>query len=99
MIVVVRIVLGILYAAAAAVAAVPMVVLLDLAGGGTGWGLCPEGLAGCHVGWLAGPELLLWLMAALFVLVGLIAAGHRALAALHRRAAATGRRGRVTTPR
>ena len=32
------------------VSAIPLLILLDLAGDGTGWGLCDEGLDSCRVG-------------------------------------------------
>ncbi|MEX2323440.1 MAG: hypothetical protein WEA29_06675 [Acidimicrobiia bacterium] len=40
------------------VALLPLVVLLDLAGGGTGMGLCEGGLASCRTSYFDGPELL-----------------------------------------
>lgn len=43
----VRLVLGVLIATMVMVAALPAVVLVDLASGGTGLGLCPSGLATC----------------------------------------------------
>jgi hypothetical protein len=42
----------------ALVALLPLVVLLDLAGGGTGLGLCEGGLASCRTSYFDGPELL-----------------------------------------
>ena len=51
-----------------AVALVPMLVLLDLAGGGDGWGLCRGGLTSCRAAYFEGPELLAALAVVLFLL-------------------------------
>lgn len=67
-----RVVLGALLLAIVAVAAVPLLVLLDLASGGTGWGLCPGGLSGCRTTYTAGPELAAALVVALFALVAAV---------------------------
>ncbi|HUG75375.1 MAG TPA: hypothetical protein VMM81_06865 [Acidimicrobiia bacterium] len=40
------------------VALLPLVILLDLAGGGTGMGLCEGGLASCRTSYFDAPELL-----------------------------------------
>ncbi|RPI20479.1 MAG: hypothetical protein EHM57_07980 [Actinobacteria bacterium] len=69
----IRIALAVLLVAAAAVAVVPALVLFDLVNGGTGWGLCANGLAGCDPGYFAGPELFAVLAVALFILLGLAA--------------------------
>ena len=45
-------------AALVGVAVLPLLVLLDLAGGGTGFGLCAGGLGGCRTSYFDGPELL-----------------------------------------
>ncbi len=55
--------------AAVAVAAVPLLVLLDLVGGGTGYGLCPAGLELCDKPYSTGPELAVVLALSLFALV------------------------------
>ena len=67
------------------VAVVPMLIVLDLSTGGTGWGLCPDGMDACQSSYFAGPELLGLLAAALFVGVALVAACVRGLRALRRR--------------
>ena len=72
---------GMLFLAAMAVAIVPLGVLLDLSSGGTGYGLCPRGLAGCDTPYTAGPELAVGLGIALFVL----AAGVRFISRFIRR--------------
>lgn len=43
----VRLLVFLLGAAAIALAAVPLLVLVDLVGGGSGYGLCPNGLEAC----------------------------------------------------
>ena len=66
--VVVRIVLGALIALLAVVIAVPAVVLMDLVFGGTGLGLCPDGLGACPTSMFTGMELLLVLLVAASVI-------------------------------
>lgn len=74
-----------LIAAAIGVALVPLMVLLDLRRGGTGWGLCPNGLRDCSTTYFAGFELIAWMCAALFILLGMIAACVRILRYLESR--------------
>ena len=74
-----RIVLGILLALLVLVVAVPGAVLVDLVSGGTGLGLCPDGLDACTSGVFVGSELLVILSAIIAVLAGLIAATIRFL--------------------
>jgi hypothetical protein len=64
-----RFVVGILVAAIAAVSIVPLLVLLDLAGGGDGWGICPDG---CATSYFQGPELVFVLLLVLFALLGVL---------------------------
>lgn len=68
----VRVVIWLIIAAMAGVALVPMLVLLDLAGGGDGWGLCHGGLASCRAAYFEGPELLAGLVVLLFLLLMLL---------------------------
>ena len=77
----VRLAVFLLIVAAVAIGIVPIVILIDLLGGGTGWGLCPDGLELCHRPYSAGPELIIVLAAALFVVL----AGVRLLMRLARR--------------
>jgi hypothetical protein len=86
----VRIALGVLLVIAAAIAVVPALVLFDLVSGGTGWGLCPTGLALCDPGYLAGPELFGVLAVALFIVVGLAAMCLKVLRHLEDRARRNG---------
>lgn len=69
---VIRVIIGALIAMIVAVTLLPMLVLLDLVGGGDGWGLCPDGLASCRVSYFSGPELVGWLMVFLFLLMFLL---------------------------
>lgn len=71
--VILRAIIVTLIGAAVAVALIPLMVLLDLRRGGTGWGLCNDGLGECHNSYFAGLELIGWLFAALFIILGLIA--------------------------
>jgi hypothetical protein len=64
-----RLVAALLLTAIVGVALVPMLVLLDLAGGGDGWGLCREGLTSCRAAYFEGPELLAALVVVIFLLL------------------------------
>ena len=64
-----------------AVAAIPMLVLLDLVGGGNGWGLCPDGITSCRNPYTAASELALGLTLVLFLAL----AGIRVLMRVARR--------------
>lgn len=68
----IRVVIGLIVAAMVGVALVPMLVLLDLAGGGDGWGLCEGGLTSCRAAYFEGPELLAILVVVLFLLLMLL---------------------------
>ncbi|HHC08567.1 MAG TPA: hypothetical protein ENK55_07600 [Actinobacteria bacterium] len=87
-----RVLLAVLVGVAAFLAAVPALVLVDLTAGGTGLGLCPGGLAACEVGYFVGPELLAWLVVALFVVGAGIVATLRAMGSLERRRRVNGPR-------
>ncbi|NIA24163.1 MAG: hypothetical protein GWP04_01195 [Gammaproteobacteria bacterium] len=63
----------------------PLFVLLNLAGGGTGYGLCPHGLVSCRVAYTDGLELLLLLTIALFGLLGAIRVVARGIRHVQRR--------------
>jgi hypothetical protein len=77
----IRIAVFLLAAAAIGIAVVPILILIDLLGGGTGWGLCPQGLDMCSPHYTTAPEFLLILTVALFLVV----AGIRLLVRLARR--------------
>ena len=65
----VRLVRAILVVAAVALAAIPLFVLLDLAQGGTGYGLCPGGVTECRNPYTAAPELSALLTVGLIVVL------------------------------
>lgn len=54
---------------AVAIGVVPILLLIDLLDGGTGWGLCPGGLEACHRPYSTGAELILVLSICLFFTV------------------------------
>lgn len=70
-----------LAALAVAIAAVPIFVLLDLLGGGTGLGICPSGLEACDNPYSTGAEIAVLLTVGL----GLAVFGIRVLVRLARR--------------
>ena len=65
----VRLAAFLLVVAAVAIAMVPILVLIDLLDGGTGWGLCPGGLQSCEKPYTTGAELIVILTFALFLTV------------------------------
>lgn len=65
----VRVAAFLLVVAALAIGTVPILVLIDLLDGGTGWGLCPGGLEACDRPYSAGAELIIVLTLALFLAV------------------------------
>lgn len=80
-----RALLAVLLAAVLAVAVVPLLILLSLASGGTGYGVCPHGLTSCRVGYTSGLELLLLLVVMLFVLLGSVRVVARGIRHFERR--------------
>jgi hypothetical protein len=76
-----RALLMVLVLLAIGIAALPVLVLLDLLGGGTGFGLCEGGLAACPQRYTAGPALAAYLVVSLLLVVALI----RAVTHLYRR--------------
>lgn len=66
---IVRIGILVLIGAAVGIAVVPILVMLDLLDGGSGWGLCPAGLEFCDLPYTTPFEFALWLMLALFAVV------------------------------
>ena len=77
----VRLAVFALVVVAIAIGIVPILVLIDLLDGGTGWGLCPGGLEACAKPYSTGAELIIILSLALFLTV----AGIRLLLRLARR--------------
>jgi len=74
-----RVAIGSLIAVVLAIAIVPLLVLRDLNSGGTGWGLCSEGIGGCSTSYFAGFELIAVLLLALFGALALLRVATRAL--------------------
>ena len=62
----------ILVLAALVIAAVPVLVLINLLGGGTGFGLCAGGLKACPQRFTSGPTLAAYLTLSLLAVVALI---------------------------
>ena len=74
-----------LYGTAVLLAMVPLLVLLDLAGGGSGFGLCPTGVDSCRNPYTAAPELSAILTVALIVVLAGVRVTTRAEHRLDRR--------------
>lgn len=82
-----RVLMGLLVLVVAAIAAIPLLVVLDLSNDGTGWGLCADGMSSCSTSYLAGFELIGVLALTLFVGLALIAACARLIRWRQRRLA------------
>jgi cytochrome c biogenesis protein CcdA len=67
-----RIIVGVLLIAVVAVSVVPLLVLLDLARGGGGYGMCPSGLQACDIPYTAWLELAAGLVLVIFGLIALL---------------------------
>ncbi|HEU4917394.1 MAG TPA: hypothetical protein VFV13_12615 [Acidimicrobiia bacterium] len=65
----VRLGVFLLSAAAIGIALVPILVLIDLLDGGTGWGLCPQGIEACDNPYTTAAEFGIMLTLGLFVAV------------------------------
>lgn len=65
----VRLCVFLLVVAAVGLGIVPILVIIDLLGGGTGWGLCPGGLELCDRPFSTGAELIIILSIGLFLTV------------------------------
>ncbi len=76
-----RLMVAVLVLAAIAIAAIPLAVIIDLSSGGTGYGLCPDGLSNCALGYGRAIEVSMYLALGLFVCVALV----RIAAKLHER--------------
>jgi hypothetical protein len=66
----IRVLRLVLILVAVALAAFPLLVLLDLADGGTGYGLCPLGVRSCRNPYTAAPELMSALTVGMLVVLG-----------------------------
>ncbi|HSJ36352.1 MAG TPA: hypothetical protein VLB85_14995, partial [Acidimicrobiia bacterium] len=67
-----RFLVFLLIGAALLIAVVPLLVLLNLVQGGSGFGLCPDGIGSCRNPYTAAPELTATLTVALLGIVALI---------------------------
>jgi len=65
----VRLAVFILVVVAIAIGIVPILILIDLLDGGTGWGLCPGGIQACDNPYSTGAELIILLSVGLFLTV------------------------------
>ncbi|HSM45623.1 MAG TPA: hypothetical protein VK969_11460 [Acidimicrobiia bacterium] len=64
-----RLAVFILVVVAIAIGIVPILILIDLLDGGTGWGLCPGGIEACDKPYSTGAELIILLSLGLFLTV------------------------------
>jgi hypothetical protein len=65
----IRIAIVLLVVAAIGISVVPILVMLDLLDGGTGWGLCPSGLEACDTPYTTPLEFLVVLAVGLFLVI------------------------------
>jgi hypothetical protein len=68
----VRLAVFILVVVAIGIGIVPILVLIDLLDGGTGWGLCPGGLQACDKPFTTGAEMITLLTIGMFLTVAAI---------------------------
>lgn len=74
-----RVIVAALLLAILFVAAIPLFLLLDLTAGGSGRGLCPNGLSACRTTYTAAPELAVILVVSMFGLVAAVRLTMRAI--------------------
>ena len=77
---------------------VPLLVLLDLAEGGGGYGMCPSGLQACEVPYTAWLELAAGLVLVIFGLIALVRLTMKVVRREERRRQAIERVGTVNEP-
>jgi hypothetical protein len=65
----VRLAIFALVVVAVGIGIIPILVLIDLLNGGTGWGLCPGGIELCEKPYSTGAELIIILTIGLFLTV------------------------------
>jgi hypothetical protein len=65
----VRLAMFALVVVAVGIGIIPILVLIDLLNGGTGWGLCPGGIELCEKPYSTGAELIIILTIGLFLTV------------------------------
>jgi hypothetical protein len=66
-----RVVVALLVLGAVAVGVLPLLILVDLSSGGTGFGVCPNGIGDCVISYSRPIELSMYLALTLFVFVAL----------------------------
>ncbi len=88
--IVIRVLIGVLIAAIVGIALIPLMILLDLRSGGTGWGLCAGGFGSCRTSYFAGFELVAGLLVVMMALVLAIGLLNRLLRYLRGRQSARG---------
>ena len=81
----IRILVVAIITAIIAVSVLPLVVILDLVGGGDGFGLCRGGIGACRTSYFDGPELVGVVGVVLFLLVVALRAALSAERAAERR--------------
>lgn len=91
----IRIVIGFVIGGIVLIALVPMLVLLDLAGGGDGLGLCSDGINSCRTSYFDGPELIGLLVVVLFLLLMLLRAAFHIRAVIEQRQGVATHAGRL----
>jgi hypothetical protein len=69
---VIRVLVLALSVVAVLIAGIPLVVLVDLVRGGTGLGVCPDGIENCPRPFTAGGEMLIILVIALSIVIAAI---------------------------
>lgn len=67
-----RVIVVALVIAITLVASVPLLMLLGLAGDGTGWGACPQGLTGCQPSLLRAARVAGLLLAGMLAIFGAV---------------------------
>ncbi len=65
----IRLGIAVLALIAIGIALVPILVLIDLLDGGSGWGLCPDGLQACSNPYTTAAEIAVYLILGLFATV------------------------------
>jgi len=67
-----RVLVVVLVLAILVVAALPLLVVVDLVSGGDGYGLCSSGLTSCRTSYFDGPELAAFIALVTFLLIAAI---------------------------
>lgn len=81
----IRVLVLILSVLGVAIATIPLLILVDLSAGGSGLGVCPDGIENCPRPFTAGAELAIILVVALAIVVAAIRVLMRAARVQERR--------------